>query len=86
MYNYVRDMSVFRRNAAIALGNLGDPDSVDALSLALSDPAEPVRSHAGWALGRIGGHRARKALESSLVKEGGEKARQEIQDALAQLP
>jgi hypothetical protein len=45
-----------------------------------------VRSHAGWALGRIGGHRARKALESALVKEGGEKARQEIQDALAQLP
>ena len=86
MYNYVRDMSVFRRNAAIALGNLGDPDSVDALSSALSDPAEPVRSHAGWALGRIGGHRARKALESALVKEGGEKARQEIQDALAQLP
>ena len=86
MYNYVRDMSVFRRNAAIALGNLGDPDSVDALSSALSDPAEPVRSHAAWALGRIGGHRARKALESALGKEGGEKARQEIQDALAQLP
>ena len=86
MYNYIRDMSVFRRNAAIALGNIGDPNSVGPLASALSDPAEVVRAHAAWALSRIGGHRARKALESTLGKEGGEKARQEIQDALAQLP
>jgi epoxyqueuosine reductase len=61
MYNYIRDLSVFRRNAAVALGNLGDPDSVAALAAALSDPAEVVRAHAAWALSRIGGSRARKA-------------------------
>jgi epoxyqueuosine reductase len=86
MYNYIRDLSVFRRNAAVALGNLGDPDSVAALAKALSDPAEVVRAHAAWALGRIGGSRARKALESSLPGEQGEKAQQEIQDALAHTP
>jgi epoxyqueuosine reductase len=86
MYNYIKDMSVFRRNAAIALGNVGDPDSVGPLASALSDPAEAVRAHVAWALGRIGGHRARKALEAALVREPGEKARQEIQDALAQFP
>jgi epoxyqueuosine reductase len=86
MYNYIRDLSVFRRNAAVALGNLGNPDSVPALAAALSDPAEVVRAHAGWALGRIGGPQARKALESSLAGEQGEMARQEIQDALSQLP
>lgn len=86
MYNYIRDLSIFRRNAAVALGNLGDPDSVAALAAALSDPAEVVRAHAAWALGRIGGRRARKTLESSLPREQGQEARQEIQDALSQLP
>jgi len=86
MYNYIKDLALFRRNAAIALGNTGDTSSVAALSAALSDPAQVVRAHTAWALGRIGGHRARRALDLSLAKEVGEHARREIQDALSHMP
>jgi len=53
------------RNAAIALGNSGNPAAVPALAGALaSDPSALVRAHAAWALGRIGGRPARHALEA----------------------
>jgi epoxyqueuosine reductase len=43
------------RNVAVALGNRGDPASVSALASALKGDPEPlVRSHAAWALGRVG--------------------------------
>jgi epoxyqueuosine reductase len=85
MYNYIREMEVFRRNAAIALGNIGDPEAVPALSDALDDPSEAVRAHAAWALGRIGGHAAKGALEKRRSTENGSIARQEIEDALAEI-
>jgi epoxyqueuosine reductase len=44
----------FRRNAAVALGNLGDPSAIPALTEALSDPDPIIQEHASWALGRIG--------------------------------
>jgi len=42
------------RNAAVALGNWGDPAAVPALTQALSDPEPLVRGHAAWALERLG--------------------------------
>ena len=43
------------RNAAIALGNIGNEADVPALSTALASHDEPlVRGHAAWALGRLG--------------------------------
>jgi epoxyqueuosine reductase len=74
---------VFRRNAAVALGNLGDPAAVPALCEALDDPAEVLRAHAAWALGRIGGSVARSALETRRKSETGMEARREIEEALA---
>jgi epoxyqueuosine reductase len=59
-----------RRNVAVALGNLRDPAAVPALGTALEDPDALVRSHAAWALGRIGGPaggaylRARRRIET----------------------
>lgn len=54
------------RNVAIALGNVGDPDAVPALATCLATEAEPlVRGHAAWALGQLGGSRARQALEAA---------------------
>ena len=82
MYNYIRDHSLFRRNAAIALGNLGDPEAVPALARALADEAEVVRAHAAWALGRIGGAAARQALLERHGHEPGELARAEIEEAI----
>lgn len=42
------------RNAAVALGNWGDPEAKPALEAALKDPEPLVQSHAAWALERIG--------------------------------
>lgn len=44
----------FRRNVAIALGNIRDPAAVPELTKALSDPEPIIRAHAAWALERIG--------------------------------
>jgi epoxyqueuosine reductase len=54
--------SGLRRNVCVALGNLGDPCAIPALTHALADPDPLVRGHAAWALGRIGGDDARAVL------------------------
>lgn len=45
---------IARRNAAWALGAIGDPEAVPALIAALKDDDPRVRSQAAWALGAIG--------------------------------
>jgi epoxyqueuosine reductase len=57
------------RNAAVALGNSGNPDAVPSLAAALGDPEPLVRGHAAWALGRLGGAAARGALERARERE-----------------
>ncbi len=49
-------------DAAYALGNLGDPQSVEALIEALEDPEDVVKSSAAGALGKIGDRRAAQPL------------------------
>ena len=44
-----------KRNAAVVLGNVGNPEDVDMLACALDDPEPLVRKHAAWALKRIVG-------------------------------
>ena len=56
--------SGLRRNALVALGNLRRAEDVPVLCDTLGDPDPLVRSHAAWALGRIGGAAARAALEA----------------------
>ena len=51
-----------RRNAAVALGNIGDPSAVPALIRALNSESPLVRGHAAWALGKLGGREASTAL------------------------
>jgi epoxyqueuosine reductase len=58
-----------RRNAAVALGNLGDSRAVPALVRALDDGDPIVRGHAAWALGRIGGAEAHDALRRLAQRE-----------------
>ena len=54
------------RNVAVALGNTGNPEAVPALARALaSDPSALVRTHAAWALGRLGGAASRHALDAA---------------------
>ena len=54
-----------QRNACVALGNLGDSQAVAALARALGNAEPLVQGHAAWALGQIGGSRARDALEQA---------------------
>jgi epoxyqueuosine reductase len=82
-YNYLRHKKYFQRNAAIALGNSGDRSHVPFLAQALGDPEPLVRGYAAWALGRLGGAGARAAIETALAVEPDEKARGEMQSALA---
>jgi epoxyqueuosine reductase len=42
-----------KRNAVIALGNVGSSDDVPALTAALDDPEPLIREHAAWALARF---------------------------------
>jgi epoxyqueuosine reductase len=47
-------LPMLKRNAAVALGNVGTADDVDVLTRALDEePDSMVREHAAWALRRI---------------------------------
>jgi epoxyqueuosine reductase len=73
------------RNAAVVLGNTGNPAAVPALTRTLRGEAEPlVRSHAAWALGKLGGARARHALEGCRRREQDVQVRAEIDAAIVE--
>jgi epoxyqueuosine reductase len=74
-----------QRNVCVALGNIGNPAAVPTLIKALEGPDTPVRSHAAWALGRIGGRQAVDALRSALTREADAEVAGEIESALADL-
>ncbi len=74
-----------QRNVCVALGNIGDPTAVPALIKALEGPDTVVRSHAAWALGRIGGRQAADALRTALAQEADAEVVGEIESALADL-
>jgi epoxyqueuosine reductase len=82
MYNYIKNKKYFQRNAAIAIGNTGDSAYISDLAQAMQDPEDIVRGYAAWALGKIGGNRARQILETCLRRETDDFARTEIQAAL----
>jgi len=83
MYNYINDKKYFQRNAAIALGNTGDPDHISILDRAMENPEALIRGYAAWALGRIGGRKAKSVLESRLKREDSKYVKTEIKAALA---
>ncbi len=66
------------RNACVAAGNAADPALIPPLVARLADPEPLVRGHAAWALGRIGGDVAIRALAAALVVEGDPWVRTEI--------
>jgi len=74
-----------QRNAAIAMGNRGDRRYVPALIHALDDPSTVVRRHAAWALARVGGAQALRALASARRAETEPAVQREI-DAALQAP
>jgi epoxyqueuosine reductase len=57
------------RNAAVVLGNTGNPAAVPALTHALGDREALVRRHAAWALGALATPDARAALADRARRE-----------------
>ena len=72
----------FLRNVLVAIGNWGEPRAVPALKDALADHEPLVRSHAAWALGKIGGDTVKQILQTRLAAETEQEVITEIQDAL----
>ena len=72
------------RNAAIVLGNSGNPAAIPILARALAGDPEPlVRSHAAWALGQLGGDSSVRALAAARTRESDESVAAEIAMAIA---
>ncbi len=74
------------RNAAVVLGNTGNPDAVAPLARALGHDEPLVRAHAAWALGRlatVAGSEARLALDAALRREAVPPVQRELADAIA---
>ncbi|RKU20077.1 tRNA epoxyqueuosine(34) reductase QueG [Candidatus Poribacteria bacterium] len=74
----------FLRNVLVAIGNWGEPRAVPALKNALADDEPLVRSHAAWALGKIGGDTAKQILQTRLTVETEHEVITEIQDAISE--
>ncbi len=84
-YNQIamRPKEAIKRNAALALGNIGDTKAVAPLIKTLQEDDNPmVRVHTAWALGKIGGEKAKFALEKALKSEEDREVREEIANAL----
>ena len=72
----------FLRNVLVAIGNWRSQRAIPALKDALADHEPLIRSHAAWALGRIGGETAKRILQTRLTLETEQDVITEIQDAL----
>jgi len=79
----MRPKEAIKRNAVLALGNIGDPRAVIPLIKVLREEDNPMlRGHTAWALGKIGGEKAKLALEKVLKNEEDREVREEIINAL----
>jgi epoxyqueuosine reductase len=74
-----------RRNAIVALGNSGTRQHVSILGGLLGHPDPLLRSHAAWALGRLGGSTATALLRRGLDVERDVEVRHEMDAALGTL-
>jgi epoxyqueuosine reductase len=77
-----RRAGILRRNALVALGNVGTSDDIPLLAGFLGHPVEILRLHAAWALGRVGGDLAVAALEAARSVERTSEIHREIDLAL----
>ena len=84
---YMSEKELWRwhMNVARVMGNTRDEAYVPALTQALDEnPDERARAMSAWALGRIGGSQARRALEARRAQES-EVVAQEVEGALGML-
>ncbi len=73
-----RGKTTLQRNVVIALGNSKSKEAIKPLTRLLeNDPRPVIRLHAAWALGRIGGAKAKFALEKSRQSDSEKTVREE---------
>ncbi len=76
----------YLRNVAVAFGNSLDERSLPALITCLKSEEEPlIRAHVAWAIGKIGGLRAKRVLQKALENETDPQVLEEISSALQRL-
>jgi epoxyqueuosine reductase len=80
------DPDYLRRNALVALGHCGGSEAIPVVAGYLADVRPMLRSHAAWALGRMGGLAAESALEAALKTEQDFAVRAELEAALERAP
>ncbi|MGD0589958.1 MAG: peptidylprolyl isomerase [Bacteroidota bacterium] len=70
LLSYLRDKDeMLRYRAAIALANIQNPATIEALAISMKDPMSKVRAAAAFALGQIGSQQADGALLSAVSNE-----------------
>jgi len=74
-----------RRNAASALGELGDDRTIEPLIMSLSQEDEYVRVNAAWALGRLGDLRAIEPLFQLYENDPSKTVKNSLQKSLINL-
>jgi len=79
---YKKEPKFLQRNAIVSLGNTGDPVSLPVLSKMLKNQESMIRAHAAWAIGRIGGSKAKRLLRDAFRKEKDVDVRKEIDSGL----
>ncbi len=67
-----------RRDAVIALGNIGDPAAVNVLVKALKSMPAEIRCLAAWSLGKIGGTESYESLKRATEQEQDQEVQEEI--------
>lgn len=82
---YKPELRFLQGNIIVALGNIADPVSLPALVKTLRNQESMIRAHAAWAIGRIGGSKAKQLLLSAFHKEKEANVKKEIDNALQNL-
>lgn len=77
-------IEAIRGNVIIALGNIANPQAVNSLQQTLQYPRPRIRAYSAWALGKIGGKKAKIILEKALSRERNSKVIAEIKMALCE--
>lgn len=80
---FLMDKKYLQRNAAIGLGNFKDERALNVLAQQLENGDDEIRGYVAWAMGRIGGSKAKKHLHDALDKEKNEQIIKEIEWAIA---
>ncbi|EOC99898.1 tRNA epoxyqueuosine(34) reductase QueG [Caldisalinibacter kiritimatiensis] len=77
-----RGKNILKRNAIIALGNIGDKKYLDLIEKQLNDPSPMIREYAAWAILKIDIKRGKELLKQRLQLEKDKEVKEELEKLL----